>query len=403
MAFFKYKALDQDGDLVVEELELGNEDKLKEYLMSRKLVLVEIVNISHSTFSVFDRLLLLIPLSKKAAGYFMLEFMMLLKSGVSLSAVLDTISNKHVSRRIRLIAKDVQYELMKGRSIWEAFGKYRRTLRNVFSLELTLDAGAGKITDVLDKIYSARMLKSSVFKQIFYDRSPQFVSLLMLLILFCTIGRDFYMAYVEEIYRWGGTKEVPEFSSLIYGIMNNMFDFWYILIGYFIGMFFIFYLLKRIYFTRWIIDFIALYLYPISRLVRALSIDSFLSTLSLMLAWGLPMQQAIWESSKMIDNVVLRARAKKLVRLLECGMPLEKAVTESKLFSWWEQQVFSIPSRESLKSVLAELVVNNKERLKYHCVAASQAIRFIIYFMIVFITGAFYQGWILIYLELLHG
>jgi type II secretory pathway component PulF len=391
MLTYDYTAQDQHGDVVTSRCEAATEKEVVDYLQQSGLVPLSIKR-SRPQARWAERVLMMLPLSKKAALYFLLQIISMLKAGMSIAAVLEVIAAKGSSRRLRILAHQMLTDLKQGLSIWDAFNKHRFMLRNVFATRISAQEKTGKIVAVLEKLYLYQTSKRATYHRIYLARLPQVVTLLLLVALYVYFGHFWFNGYLYAISQFRYI-EPPAFSLFLTAIINWLYAYWYWLVIVAVSTWLLLYVAYKFPRLKWLLDYLALLCYPFSKLVRAFNMITFLHHLDLHLQWGETLQDAVGWAAQSMDNSVLKCKAQRIGQLLRASYPLHEAIQQVGLFSCSEQQLFTIPSKKGLQKALAEVLIGQRQQLKLLELIIGQSLRVLIYLLMLIFTVSFLVAW----------
>jgi|GEM_PF-3789316 len=391
MAMYKYKAKTLSGRVVYGECRAGSQRDVILFLQQKRYMPISIKK-TYKNLLNFRRYFIYLPLSKSLALFFLLEVSSMLKSGMSFSEVMESMSTSSHVYRIRLLAQKIKYDLLHGLSLWEALSRHRFVLRNMIPDSVDGMGISGNISVLFEQTYNYHSTKRDVIRKIVLERMPQFFSLCTMFSLYVYFGYDWFSQYIRDI-GYNRNITAPEFSVSVFKIISFIYFNWYLIVVAIFAIWVLSYLAYKISWLKFVFDSISLFLYPVSILIRGFQVNVFFNYLYLYLRWGDSSQKAIHKAGLMLSNSLMRKRCAVINDYLVSGLSLADAVYKSKLLIQSEQMIFAIPSREQLIVSLKKLINNQDLKLKITAAFLNQSLRVLLYVVMAFITIIFFEAW----------
>ncbi|MFH2066788.1 MAG: type II secretion system F family protein [Pseudomonadota bacterium] len=315
MPTFRYRIAVPGGRVVEKTTLADSRDLLKKQLQSEGNFILEIQKVSGKHFLPIHRSGRRIK--EKEFFAFNQEFAVLLRSGLSIVAALDAITEKNDTGELMKLIRDIREDIFSGESLSGAFGKYAHVFTNLYVATLQAGEKSGNIPLSVSR-YIGYMKKSSEIRRKVITASVYpliltvvsvFVLFFLLLYVVPAISETFFQAGTQLPYM---TSVLIDFST---GVRNH---FAFLLAGLLIlsgtaalvkntdagGM-----VLDRLMISFPFFGEMYLY-YATARLTR---------TLSIILAGGVTLPEAVRVSSVVIHNRFLQEKYNGVLKSLKAG------------------------------------------------------------------------------------
>jgi general secretion pathway protein F len=227
----------------------------------------------------------------------------LIKAGVplaeSLGALVDQSERPHVKR----ILADVKTQVNEGSSLADALARHPKTFEDLFVNMVRAGETAGNLDSVLFRLSefldAQNRLRAKITSAMFYPIAMTAIGTIIMGILMTTV-----VPKLTTIFKDLG-KELPWNTQLLIFISGAVGDYWYRLIILVVG--------GVVGFRRWLAtpggraiwDKIILRVWVVGPIVRMVALSRFATTMSTMLASGVPLLRALEIVKNILGNVTL--------------------------------------------------------------------------------------------------
>ena len=178
MATYLYTARSQDGALVTGELDAPEADDIRRALSGQGLIPVNV----HPMNALFSWLSVLRPklrVKNEDQLVFTRQFYTLFKAGMSMEAVLSTLTRQTENKNLRGILQKVKTSISSGLSLSKAFRQYEDVFGEIYVSMLSAGEEAGILEDVLNNLCrileKESQIKSSIKSATLYPKIVMFV------------------------------------------------------------------------------------------------------------------------------------------------------------------------------------------------------------------------------------
>lgn len=329
MAFFKYRAVNASGKVVDGVMQMQSAEHVVEALGRDGLMVMEVSEAQQPTAKA----------SKKARRpkktnvrdrvlHFTRELAVMLSSGLPLDRSLSILEGLSDEKAVELI-RHIRDEVRKGKSLAEAFAG--RSEFSPFYINMirageasgTLEASLMRMSEYLER---AKALRKMISSALTYPMILFSVAVLSLVFLLAYVVPSFADLFTDM----GG--ELPAPTRIVMGMGDFMADWWWLVIGGFVGLF---YFSKHVFakesfrekFDPRILD------WPlVGDLVRNLEITRFSRTLGVLLQGGVPLVSGLGIARETVSNRALRKELDRAVTALKEGKSLSASLLAGQQF-----------------------------------------------------------------------
>ncbi|ACX52815.1 Type II secretion system F domain protein [Ammonifex degensii KC4] len=286
---FYYRARDLSGRLVKGQVEAESASAATAVLRERQLFPVELRPLKEHHLDL--RALLRLKAKSRDMAVLTRQFATLLEAGVPLLTSLRVLERQTKNRQLKKCLAEVAAEVQKGRSLAEAFGHHREILPEIFLSMVavgetsgTLDKALGRLAayferqaDLTDKLKTATSYPLLV-------AGVALVTAIALLVLIVPIFADIFRQM---------NVPLPLPTRIVMGVSYGLVHYWYLILAVLVaGGFGLVHALRTPKGKEWW-DRLLLRLPVIGGLIQKSAVARFASTLSTLLATGVPLLQGL--------------------------------------------------------------------------------------------------------------
>lgn len=319
MAFYNYRAVDDEAQIVAGKLEASNEGELENLLNAKGLTLIEASRAGlkmgfQAPFRMNDKDLI-------DFTYFL---QLILSSGIPLMNGLSDLANQTSNRKISRTASMIYTKLESGKSISESMFDYPNLFPNYYASMVRAGESAGSLEQILDDlmIYLEWQikLKKEVKSALAYPAMVLTAVFGLIMILFVFVMPKFVKILTDL------KVALPLPTQIMIGTVEFLKGYWIFIIILFFSIPFIYRQLSRHKLSKMIIDSIVLKLPLIGDLTKKLNHSRYFRTFAIMYRSGLSMHETLRVSADVIKNSVIAESFRKVSNSVLSGEQINKAL-----------------------------------------------------------------------------
>lgn len=301
MALYFYRALSSSGKKVSGYIDATSEEVVRSDLTLKKLYPVEIKLHKESSES-FLKTLFERPVEFKDLIFFTKQLSVLLKSGVTLAAGLDLLSEQFTGK-LRSIIIGLKDGIKEGRSLAEGLADYPKTFSNIYIQLVKAGESTGKLDLILERLtdYLEREqeIKKRVSGALSYPLFQLGIVFLVVVAIMTTV-----IPNMEKMLRSAG-KELPWSTIFLLNLSDLMINHYITILSILISIIIAFEYWRSQPQGKHTIDKIKLKLPLIKYFGQTGAIVQFCRTLGMLLESGVTLSESLNIVCKIIDNSVL--------------------------------------------------------------------------------------------------
>ena len=252
------------------------------------------------------------------------ELLVLLKAGLPILQVLDTILERIDSGKLADILKDIREDIKGGRSLSEALMKFPRAFPQLYVASIMAGERTGDLPLTI-KRFNLYLKKSEVMKKkligaLVYPGILVTVAFLAITVLLVYVVPTFSQVYADA----GSQLPVP--TQMLISFTGFLRRFFIIFVGLAFGAVALFRSWALTDKGRYAIDSYKLKIPVIGEMWRKYSLTSFTRTLATVIGSGIPIVESLKMSVGTLNNVILERRLLTAVTRVEEGTRLSVAL-----------------------------------------------------------------------------
>lgn len=352
MKLFEYQAKDEKGKTVKGKVEANDVDQAARILRDRNLVIVKLVEFVQAEELSFVR------------GYFdrvqhddIVEFTRqlatMVEAGLPLTDALSLLRAQSKPGMGRLV-DDVLRDVESGKSLADALARHKEEFSEVFVELVRAGETAGMLDNILkrvaDNLEKQRNFRAKTRGVLIYPAivvSGMFVVALVMIV--------FVIPKLTVMYEDFGA-DLPMMTQILIGLSKFVTQFWYVFFTLlFAGAFFL-RSWKRTETGKLQYDQLKLKLPVFGRLTKIVALAEMTRTLSLLVAAGISIIEALGIVADSVGNEVYRKDLKKAAKEVEKGIPLAVSMAKGNNFPPLVPQMVSVGEETGkVDEILAKL------------------------------------------------
>ena len=328
MPSFVCKIGTADGRVVEKDFEAANRESLEESLHEQGF---HVFSVRRKAFQF---------LSERGSGLgrltgrrflaFNQELLVLLKSGLPILQVLDTIAERLESGAFHDVLNEIRDDVKGGAALSEAFGKFPRHFPQLYIASIKAGEKTGDLPVTLGRYiaYQKRTesLKSRVKSASFYPALLSFFIVGVLLFMMLYVVPRFTQIFADA------DIDLPFATRIIIFFAESLVDFMPLIIPLLVALVFIVRATLATDRGRILLDRCKLVVPFFGKLLVDYALSGFCRTLSTTMMSGIPIVQAMQMSRGTLNNRVLEDKLQRAIRQVEEGTAISSALEQSGFF-----------------------------------------------------------------------
>lgn len=364
MAAFSYQALDANGKKIKGVLEGDSPRQIRQMLRERQCTPLAVEALAKQTVSndkksVFSQLFGH-KLKPAELALFTRQLATLIRSNLPLADALQAVAQQSAKPAIKSLVLDLRSKVLEGHSLAYALGEYPKTFSTMYQAMVKAGEHAGFLSVVLERL--ADYTENSQFTQ--QKVKQAMVYPIILAVVAMAVVTGLMVKVVPDLVKVFATtgNELPMITQMLIAVSDYLVSYGLLTFIAFIGVIFAI----RQYFqkpnNKRRLHAFLLKLPMISGVYRTIETARFSSTLSMLVASGVPLLQAIKIAAAVLNNIILREVCQEVAAAVQEGSSFHKALNQSGEFP--PMLVHMVASGEAsgeLEQMLGK-VAENQER-----------------------------------------
>jgi type IV pilus assembly protein PilC len=282
------------------------------------------------------------------------ELVVLLKSGLPILQVLDTVTERLEAGRLLDVMREIQEDIRGGAVLSEAFGKFPRFFPPLYIASFRAGEQTGELPVTLGRFIAyqqrAEKLKAKIRSASFYPIILSCFVVVVVLFLMLWVVPTFTQIYADS------NVELPLATRIIIQIADFMTEGLPLFILAAVGVFFALRSALRTTRGRLLRDRLKLKLPFFGRLFLDYAISSFCRTLGTTLLSGMPIVSSLQMSRGTLDNTLLEAKMSLVIKRVQEGVSLSNALEQTTFFPGLALRMIGVgETSSSLSEMLADV------------------------------------------------
>ena len=338
MPIFLYKARDLQGVDHKGTIDTVDESRVAKVLSRKGLVVTSLVEKKDHGFTLFDDFFNRVPFSDLVVATRQLATM--IESGLVLSEALDILVEQQSNPKLKKIFEEVSSDIKSGLDLASALKKHPNAFSPLFSSLIKSGEEAGNLdvvlTQMADNLEKEREFRSRVRGALIYP-----VIIVIIMILVTCVMMFFVIPRLTGLYSQSNI-ELPLPTKILIGTSNFFIGYWWlmlIIIGVLVIAF-------RKYVStvsgKYAVDAVLLKTPIVGRIIRGVSLTTFIRNFGLLIAAGVPILDAISIVSDVIGNWVYKKALLQTHLGIERGLTLSAQLEASGAFPKIISQMFRV-------------------------------------------------------------
>lgn len=364
MAAFSYQAIDANGKRIKGVLEGDSGRHIRQLLREKKLTPLDVVEVKSKKTTEEKKSSLLnfsrTRLKPKELSLFTRQLATLVRSNLPLDEALQAVAKQSPKPSTKSLVLDLRSKVLEGHTLAYALGEYPRVFDSMFQAMVKAGEHAGFLGVVLERL--ADYTENSQYTQQ-KIKSAMVYPVILAIVAFAVVSA-LMVKVVPDLVKVFATSgaDLPALTVGLIAISDFMVDYGLValvaLIAVGIGIRQLFTIEKnRLRLHTWLLK-----IPGFSGMYRSIETARFSSTLSMLVASGVPLVQAVNIAAAVMNNMVLREVCLEVATALQEGSSFHRALDQSGEFP--PMLVHMVASGEvgGELEVMLEKVAHNQER-----------------------------------------
>jgi type IV pilus assembly protein PilC len=249
---------------------------------------------------------------------------MMIKAGIPVTEALLYFENYCKNPQMRNIVSDMRRDLMAGYSFSQAMSKHDKVFDNIFVNITQAGERSGELDETLTRMTTLLIkqgkLRAKVIGAAVYPCIVMFIMFLVLIVMFLLVIPTF-----QDIYKQMGVK-LPLITQVMVAISSALRGYWFISFPILGAAGFGFFKYLKSPAGKTMTDKVFLKVPVLDELTIFVNNSTFVSTLHIAFAAGLPIMDALYLSNQTISNELIAKAFKNVLVQIQTGQKLAKAL-----------------------------------------------------------------------------
>ena len=295
------------------------------------------------------------PITSADIAIFSRQLATMLEAGIPLVQALDIVGRGHDNPSMQTMLLSLKADIEGGDTFAEALRKKPLYFDELFCNLVEAGEHAGVLETLLDKIATYKekteSMKKKIKKALTYPIAVVAVAVIVTAILLL-----FVVPVFEDLFKSFGA-DLPGFTKMVIAMSKWLQEWWWIILGIFIGTFYLFsYFKKTSKPFNHFLDKLMLQIPVVGLIINKSAIARFSRTLSTMSAAGVPLVDALESVSGACGNIIYAEAVMKMREDVATGQRLQFSMQQVQIFPHMVQQMVAIGEESgSMDAMLAKV------------------------------------------------
>jgi len=330
MGAFEFVALDKNGKESKGLLEGDTPKHVRQVLRERNLLQVKVTEVAQKESRRQSKFSMRRGISASDLALLTRQLATLAQSGLPLEEALLAVSQQNENPRAKSILLGVRSRVMEGHTLADGLADFPQAFPELYRATVAAGEQSGHLDNVLERLAdfteSRHMLQQQIRNALIYP----------IALLVTAVGIiSFMLAYVvpKVVYIFENyDQQLPLLTRIMIASSDFIRDYWFLLIGGVILLFFGTRQLLKKEGPRRQFDHLLLRLPIVARLTRGINTARFTQTLSILAGSGVPILESLRIAAHVVVNIPMREAVEEAaLRIREGGM-ISRSLAASKLF-----------------------------------------------------------------------
>ena len=315
MALFTCKLGASDGKILYRDFEAAESGVLRKSLEDQGFFVFEVK--SKPFQFLFDKGIKHRKIDNKALLTFNQEMLVLIKAGMPIMQVLDTVLEKHVSGKLSEILQQVREDVKGGAALSMAMGKHGRAFPHLYMASIRAGERTGDLPRTVSRYiaYLKRVdiIRKKVVAALFYPSILIVFALMAIILLLVYVVPTFSQVYTDS------GSQLPALTQMLITFTTLLRRFFLLGALLVIGLIAAFRYWLNTEAGQYTFDRLKLTMPVVGDVFTKYSVAGFTRTLATVLGSGIPIIESLRMSIGTLNNVYMEKRLFETVRYIEEG------------------------------------------------------------------------------------
>ncbi|HEY6874433.1 MAG TPA: type II secretion system F family protein [Geobacteraceae bacterium] len=327
MALYTCKLGSSDGRVIVKELEAASREMLQQTLEEQGFYVFEVKK--KTLQFLWDKGIARKRVSNKELLTFNQELLVLIKAGLPIIQVFDTILERSEKGKLPEILKDVREDIKGGAALSEAFEKFPAAFSHLYVASIRAGEKTGDLPLTIKRYINfskrAEGLRKKVLAALFYPAILVTVAAIAVTVLLVYVVPTFSKIYADS----GSQLPVP--TQVLITFTTYLKRYFLVFVGGVIALIVMFRRWSETEWGRFKVDTLKLKLPLLGKIFTKYAVSGFTRTFGTVLGSGIPIVESLKMSVGTLNNKVLERKLLDAVGRVEEGTSLSVALENVKL------------------------------------------------------------------------
>jgi len=315
MALYTCKLGASDGKILYRDFEAAESGVLRKSLEDQGFFVFEVK--SKPFQFLFDKGIKRRKIDNKALLTFNQEMLVLIKAGMPIMQVLDTVLEKHVSGKLSEILQQVREDVKGGAALSMAMGKHGRAFPYLYVASIRAGERTGDlprtISRYIEYLKRVDIVRKKVVAALFYPSILIVFALMAVILLLVYVVPTFSQVYTDS------GSQLPALTQMLITFTTQLRRFFLLGVMLVIGLIAAFRYWLNTETGQYTFDRLKLTMPVVGDVFTKYSVAGFTRTLATVLGSGIPIIESLRMSIGTLNNVYMEKRLFETVRFIEEG------------------------------------------------------------------------------------
>ena len=332
MGAFQYVAVDPSGKEKKGVLEGDTARHVRQLLRERKLLPVDVTEVSDKSSSTSTRRDISLRRGISAIDLALLtrQLATLVRAGMPLEEALQAVSEQTEKQRIKTIVLGVRAKVMEGHTLASGFDEFPHAFPEVYRATVSAGEQAGHLDAVLERLADytegRHALRQRVSQAMIYP-----IALITIAFLIIALMLVYVVPKIVNVFRSTG-NELPLLTRVLIGSSEFLREWWWLLLIGLVALAFIIHRILAQDGPKKAFHRLQLRLPLLGRLVRGLNTARFTRTFSILASSGVPVLEALRIGGTVVTNVPMREAIGEAAIKVREGGAIGRALGNARVF-----------------------------------------------------------------------
>lgn len=332
MKKFNYKVKGPQGETLSGEIEASTQQDAAKILISKKLVPVDIKEVTEKTFSIdnIPFLSALDKVSKKKKSIAIRQFATLIRSGLSITQSLETLAKEAANEKLKKTFENILKSVEAGSALSQAFAENPDVFSGIDISLVKAGEKSGTLDKVLDRMAGQLEKEASLISKI---RGAMIYPAIVLIVAGGVIAvmLVYLVPKLEDLYTdFKGT--LPFITRVMVGLSDFLVNYWWVVILLILAAIFGFVSFIKNPSGKKLWDTFKIKAPVLKTLLEKIYMARYNRTMETLVGSGVSITDSLNITSRAVGNVLYEEEIGNITEKVRGGKSLAQGMSESELF-----------------------------------------------------------------------